>query len=94
MFAMVRQWLQRRRDLSEVLKMCNKIRTEKITRGRGTFFPKEEDRYLYDELVDKGKLVREPLENGYMFRDDYEALWGNVDKDNIVTPEVEVEKKS
>jgi len=89
MFKRIKQWLKHRRDLNDVIKMCYKIRAEKIVRGRGYFFPPDEDKPLYEELVEKGRMMKEPLENGYMFREDYEAVWGGVDPKDIHIPATE-----
>jgi len=89
MFQKIRKWFKHRRDLREVMKMCYKIRSEKITSGRGCFFPPDEDKPLYEELVEKGRMVKEPLENGYMFREDYEAVWGNINPNDIHVPTTE-----
>lgn len=84
MLEKIKQWFKHRKDLREVINQCCKIRSEKITKGRAYFFPKKEDQSLYDELVVRGRFIKEPLENGYMFREDYEATWGKTDKkDNV-----------
>lgn len=66
------------KDLQEVIEICVKIANEQ--NGSATcFFPNDEDKPLYDELVKRKVMMIEPLEKGYMFAEEYVAIYSRKD---------------
>lgn len=63
-------------ELKEVIKMCRKLQNDKSPLGGGVFFPPKEEIYLYEELVERGDMVVNPIETeGFMFAEEYERLY-------------------
>lgn len=75
------------RKQKKVLKQCEDIQ-DKLPGSCAVFFPKEEDVKIYNKLVNKGLLVREPLEKGYMFSAEYNKLY--VGKNNETISEKDI----
>lgn len=63
-------------ELQEVLEQCRKLIKTKPSIGALTFHPAPEDVHLYEELVKRKLMVRDPLEDGgYMFSRDYKRVY-------------------
>jgi hypothetical protein len=64
------------KDVEEVICICKKISKEKIAAGCvAVFYPIEEDKPFYDELVRRGTMKPSPVDpDGYSFSDDLETI--------------------
>jgi len=68
-------------DLKIVIEQCKKIQFE-LSGSCATFDPQPQDTHLYDELVERGIFIKEPLEGLYMFTHEYRQLYSH----NIPSP--------
>lgn len=54
------------KELEEIIEMCSKLERDKSDKGIGVFVPPQEESYLYDILVKRKIMSRNPI-GGYSF---------------------------
>jgi len=76
-------------ELSEIIEYCESV-DSRMEKGIAVFSPDEKDKYLYDLLVLKGVMSKNPM-GGYSMRSSANKIWGKIPTEFRSVPEEEYE---